>query len=644
MLRVKQLYIFMLKTFLPLFTMTFFICLFIVMMQFLWRYIDDLVGKGLGIDVVAELFFYAALSMVPLALPLSILLASLMTFGNLGEHVELTAMKSSGISLTKVMAPLFILLSFIAVGAFFFQNNVLPQTQVKMWTLMFSLRQKTPTLDIPEGTVYNQIPGYNLYVKQKGKDNDMLYNMLIYDVSNPSGYPRIVAADSGKLSFTPDKQHLVLNMYHGNWYEDMNSGSSSMGNQLYRRESFREKEIMIRYDANFTRMDEEAMKSQYIGKNINELQRTIDSIGEHVDSVSAIISEDLRSMPVCGVPARKYDIKAGQTTRVINKVNVTKPIDFDSLMKSQTPSARHTIVEQAMASAMNHKQDYEFRGYALTDDNFMMRRHEIEMHKKFTLSLACIIFFLIGAPLGAIIRKGGLGTPIVISVLLFIVYYIIDNMGYKLARDGRWVVWHGMWLSSVLLLPLGIFLTKKAVNDSAVFNPDVWRNFLRKITGMHQVRKLAVKEIVINETDSTVAIEKATSLKAACNEFVARYPSRQGYLEYWKHGYDKQMLLNISKLVDDLAEYLSNSRDQMVINKAMDYPIIRNLLTYHPTKYSKLGLAFAILFPLGLPFYLIGMRHQRNLRNDIKRIINVSDQLIAILNGEYTRELEYSLA
>lgn len=613
------------------------------MMQFLWKYIDEMVGKGLSIDVVAELFFYAALSMVPLALPLSILLASLMTFGNLGEHVELTAMKSSGISLTKVMAPLFVMLSFVAVGAFFFQNNVLPQTQVKMWTIMFSMRQKSPTLDIPEGTIYSQIPGYNLYVKRKGQGNDMLYNMIIYDVTSSSGYPRIVAADSGKLSFTPDKEHLVLNMYHGNWYEDMRSSASSqMGNQLFRREFFKDKEILIRYDANFTRIDEDAMRSQYIGKNIDELQRTIDSVGMHVDSVAFSISEDLRSMPVCGVPGQKYIINQGQSTKVINQVKLKQPINFDSLMSTLTAGGRHTIIEQALSSAMNQKQDYEFRSFVLSDDNFVIRRHEIEMWKKFTLSLACIIFFLIGAPLGAIIRKGGLGTPIVISVILFIIYYVIDNMGYKLARDGRWPVWEGIWLSSAVLLPLGIFFTRKAVNDSAVFNPDAWMNFIRRFTGVHQVRKLTVKEIAINEVNNTTAIEMANSLKIACQSFLQQYPKHQSYLDYWRYGYNKAQLKELSCMIDNLADYLSNSRDQMIINKTMDYPIIRNLMTYHPCPNAKLGMSIAILFPIGLPIYLIGIRHQRNLKHDIELTCRVCDQLVAIFNGEYTREMEYN--
>lgn len=635
----------MLQTFLPQFMMTFLICLFIVMMQFLWRYIDELVGKGLSIDVVAELFFYAALSMVPLALPLSILLASLMTFGNLGEHVELTAMKSSGISLIKVMAPLIVLMSFVAVGAFFFQNNVLPRSQVKMWTLLFSMRQKSPTLDIPEGTVFTQIPGYNLYVKHKDKQTDMLYNVLIYDVSSGTGNPRIVSADSGRMSFTEDKLHLVLNLYHGNWYEDMHAGSSTqMGQNLYRRESFRDKEIMIPYDNTFTRMDDESMRSQYVGKNIEELQKTIDSVQLRVDSVGKDMARDMRARPVLGVPTRHIVIEDGKNTSfdMVKPVKLTHRINFDSLVTQLPLTEQLHMVDQAMFYTQNMKQDYMFRGYSLNDDNFVIRRHKIELQKKFTLSLACLIFFFIGAPLGAIIRKGGLGTPIVISVILFIIYYIIDNMGYKLARDGRWPVWQGMWLSSAVLLPLGIFLTKKAVNDSAVFNPDAYINFFRRFTGLHQVRNIKLKEVVMNEVIPDVAIDKIQNLRQQCVSFLDKYPARQSYLQYWQTGYDRQLLRELSASVNDLVEYLSNTRDQMVINKLMDYPVIRQLLTYKPVNNKKVGLAFACLLPIGAILYVVGVRHQHNLKNEIRQTIAVSDQLTAILRGEYTREMEYN--
>ena len=644
-MKIKRLYTFMLSRFLPRFLMTFCICLFIVIMQFLWRYIDELVGKGLSIDLIAELFFHAALSLLPLALPLSILLAALMTFGDLGEHVELTALKSSGISLTTIMKPIAILMVFVAIGAFFFMNNALPKSQVKMWTLLFSMRQTSPTLDIPEGAVYSQIPGYNIYVKRKDKERDMLYNMLIYDVSNGMMYPRIVAADSGRLSMTEDKQHLVLTLYKGSWYEEMKGGGgvSGMSGELYRRESFHDKEILIPYDANFTRMDDETMKSQYVGKDISELRQTIDSVRLKVDSAATLIVSKLRTQPVCGVPTQRVIYKDGKPSyEKVKEVKMDKPVDINKMIKELPVNDQQQIVNQALMRTTNIMQDLQFQGYTVNDDNFIIRRHQIELMKKFTLSLACLIFFFIGAPLGAIIRKGGLGMPIVVSVILFIIYYIIDNMGYKLARDGRWEVWQGMWLSSAVLLPLGIFLTKKAVNDSAVFNPDAWLNFLRRFTGLHQTRKLEAKEVIINEVVAEEAVSQIAALKDSCQQFLDKYPGRQRYIDYWQQGYDKATIKALSEQVDHVVDYLSNSRDQMVLNKAMDYPVIRQLLTYCPVGNKTVGTVFAALFPIGLPVWLIGLRHQKNLKRDVNLTIKTCDQLVAIINGEYNREMEYN--
>lgn len=624
--------------------MTFCICLFIVIMQFLWRYIDELVGKGLSIDLIAELFFHAALSLLPLALPLSILLAALMTFGDLGEHIELTALKSSGISLTTIMKPIAILMVFVAIGAFFFMNNALPKSQVKMWTLLFSMRQTSPTLDIPEGTVYSQIPGYNIFVKRKDKERDMLYNMLIYDVSNGTMFPRIVAADSGRLSMTQDKQHLILTLYKGSWYEEMKGGGgvSGMSGDLYRRESFHDKEILIPYDANFTRMDDETMKSQYVGKDIAELRQTIDSVRLKVDSAASFIVAKMRTQPVCGVPSQRLTYKDGKSTiEKVKEVKVDHPLDINKMVKELPDNEQQTIINQALMRTTAAMQDLQFQGYTINDDNFIIRRHQIELMKKFTLSLACLIFFFIGAPLGAIIRKGGLGMPIVVSVILFIIYYIIDNMGYKMARDGRWEVWQGMWLSSAVLLPLGIFLTKKAVNDSAVFNPDAWLNFLRRFTGLHQTRKLEAKEVIINEVDAAEALSQIDALKTTCQELLDRYPGRQRYIDYWQQGYDKAAIKSLAEEVDRVVDYLSNSRDQMVLNKAMDYPVIRQLLTYCPVGNKTIGSVFAALFPIGLPVWLVGLRHQKNLKRDVNLTIKTCDQLVAIFNGEYSREMEY---
>lgn len=626
----------MLKTFIPQFLMTFFICLFILMMQFLFKHINDLVGKGLTLDLLAELFFYAALTMVPLALPLAILLASLMTFGNLGEHVELTAMKASGISLTRVMKPLMVLIAAVSVGAFFFQNNVLPQTQVKMWQLLFSARQKALSLDIMEGAINSQIPGYNVYVKKKNKETDMLYKIMLYDVSTGLTYPRIVAADSGKLSMTADQKHLVLQLFNGRWYEDVKGGGNAQfGKEMYRRESFHDKEILIPYDATFTKIDDEGLKSQYIGKNYNELTQSIDSLNTRIDSAGSVLAGELQRIPALGTSSSRVEIHDGKPVTVpVKTLQAKSLIDVDSLFGSLANDERATIASRASMLAASAQQDVNFKSFVPLEDGKVLRRHQIELQKKFTLSLACLIFFFIGAPLGAIIRKGGLGTPIVVSVLLFIVYYMIDNTGYKMARDGHWPVWQGIWLSSVVLLPLGIFLTYKAVNDSAVFNPDTYVNFFRRLFGVHQTRSLTMKEVVIDEMHPEVALQRVALVKEECARFLQDYPARQSFLTYFKRGYDKQRLRQLSATIEDAVDYLSNSREQLVINKAMDYPIMRQLLTYHITNYPRLGLAIAILLPLSIPIYIIGTRHQRNLRNDVATAVKVSDELTALLQSE----------
>ena len=639
-MRIKRLYLFVLQTFLPLFLMTFFICLFIVLMQFLWRYIDDLVGKGLDVAVIAELFFYAALTMVPLALPLAILLASLMAFGNLGEHFELTAMKSAGVSLIRVMSPLIIFLTFVSVGAFFFQNNVLPKAQVKMWSLLLSMRQKSPELDIPEGVFYDQITGYNLFVKNKDRETGILREMMIYDVSKGyNGYANIIVADSGKLSMTTDKKYLYLQLYSGESFEDLKDSRKGArrndAGMLYRRESFKTKEIMIPFDATFNRMGDETMSNQYIGKDLNELNHTIDSLTLRVDSVGNRLANELRGEPLCGVPSRRVVYKENkQIVEYYKPVIMNQPLDVDSIINSASVNDRRNIIEAAKNKAERLKQEMQFKGYSLEDNLANMRRHEIELQKKFTLSFACLIFFFIGAPLGAIIRKGGLGVPIVISVFLFIVYYIIDNTGYKLARDGHWIVWEGIWLSSEVLLPLGIFLTYKAVNDSAVFNPDAYRNFFRRLTGLHQVRHIQMKDLVMDDVVQSVAMEKLTQLKLNCERFLSKYPKRQSYLAYWTKGFDKVEIKRLSKEVEDVVAYLENSRKILVINKLMDYPYIRQLLTYQPVPNAKAGIAVAILFPIGLLGYWLGTTHQKNLKRDIRSVVKVSNELMEMLKDE----------
>lgn len=572
----------MLRSFLPLFLMTFFICLFIVLMQFLWRYIDDLVGKGLEMHVIGELFFYAALTMVPMALPLAILLASLMTFGNLGERFELTAMKASGISLMKVMRPLIVFIALVAIGAFFFQNYVLPVAQAKMWTLLYSVRQKSPELEIPEGVFYDQIPGYNFYVEEKDRESGTLFDMMIYDVSRGFENARIILADSGHLKLADDKEHLFLQLHSGEQFENLreNSAGGNSQNQPYRRESFKLKEILLKFDANFNRMDESGMRNQYVGKNISQLRATIDSVTLRVDSIGAGYARDIKERDYMRVPYWRERVVDGNRVKMKQQpVAMEAPLDMDSLFYKEKPAMVASYLSQALLKAQRVKQDYEFKSYAMDADRETIRRHGIEMQKKFTLSFACLIFFFIGAPLGAIIRKGGLGTPLVISVILFIIYYIIDNTGYKMARDGKLEVWMGMWLSSAILLPLGVFFTYKAMKDSAVFDLDAYKNVVRRLTGKLK-RELEVKEFTMQEVDPEVAVGLLGKLQEACNRLRDAYKG-MGVFKRMYYLFRKFPVRDKAQAVlNDTVDYLSNSRRKDVIAAVNLYPFqltVRNV-------------------------------------------------------------------
>lgn len=626
MFRIKRLYLFILQTFLPLFLMTFFICLFIILMQFLWRYVDELVGKGIEMPVLAELFFYAAVSMVPMSLPLALLLASLMTFGNLGERLELLAIKAAGVSLLHIMRPLVIVIVMIAVGAFFFQNDILPKAQVKMYTLLYSIRQKSPELDIPEGVFYDQINGYNLYVKEKDRKTGMMRDLMIYDLSEGFDNAMVILADSGKLKLTEDKQYLFLTLYSGESFENLKNQRTAVNSVPYRRETFSTKEILIPFDAGFNRMDDGVMQNQYIGKDMHELRTSIDSMTLRVDSIGNVFGKELKNSGYFTL----YNNERPDTNKV--KKSVAATIDIDSIYASASLQQRESMLNRAVSRAETVRQDYEYKSMLSDGDQRIIRRHEMEMHKKFTLSFACLIFFFIGAPLGAIIRKGGLGTPVVVSVLLFIFYYIIDNSGYKMARDGRWEVWEGMWLSSAVLLPLGIFLTYKAVNDADVFNKDLYVNFIRKLIGKKETRHITMKEVIIDEVDITEAEKRIEQIGILCDQMQKETgEKRQSYWKYWTQGYNKHLLRSLKTEVDSWVEYAQNTRSQTLISKLINYPVLRMLLLYQPSHIRWVGISMAILFPVSIPVYLIGSWEQSRLRQELRTIQNTNKEVLSII-------------
>lgn len=639
MFRPKRLYTFMIQSFLPVFFMTFFICLFIVLMQFLWKYVDEMVGKGIELSVLLELFFYAALTMVPLSLPLSILLASLMTFGNLGEQLELLAIKAAGVSLLRVMRPLIFLVAILSILAFFFQNNVLPQAQVKMWTLLYSMRQKSPELDIPEGVFYDQINGYNLYVGHKDRDNGLLMDMMIYDVSQGFDNAMIVMADSGRLKTTADKKHVILTLYSGESFENLKSDrTNSYTNIPYRRETFSEKEILIPFDGNFNRLDDDLMAGQYVGKNYNELRVSIDSLNNIVDSLGGEFAHQLKSADYFGVSNENLPTdSAMRAQRLQREHEAALATNLDSLWMGSNNQRRQLYVSRALERAQTFKNNHEFSAISLSDKHGAIRRHEIELMKKFTLSLACIIFFFIGAPLGAIIRKGGLAIPIVVSVILFIIYYIIDNSGYKLARDGVWEVWQGIWLSSAVLMPLGIFLTSRATHDSAVLNLDLYADFFRQIFGKDKVRKVSHKEIVMANMDITIAMVKTHHLTHLCRHYLDTEP-KTGYASYWMRGYDLATLRNIATSVEELVAYTAETTNHLITTKLMDYPVLNVERILAPLRIKPIDWALMILVPIGLPIYCIAKTKYKNLKRNIEAVCFANNELIILLQREQCNE------
>jgi len=640
---VKRLDLFLLKTFLPLFIMTFGICLFIFIMQFLWRSIDDMVGKGLELGIIAQLFFYFAMTAVPQALPLAILFASLMTFGNLGEQYELLAMKASGISLVRIMRPLTVFLIVIAISAFFFQNNIIPVSQVKMYTLLISVRNKSPELEIPEKVFYS-INGQNIYVKEKDNKNKLLKGVMIYDYSAGFNNARVIVADSGRLEMSTDKKFLIMTLYSGESFENLKTGNRTAREAKdavpYQRQTFGLMEMLLEFDSNFNMTNEALFSGRFVAKNIETLRESIDSMSVRLDSIRSAESKTLYALSykktLAGFennrpnPVQSNEEPDSQQGNK-NMADVKPVMNFDSLYKAQAPDIKASLLSYSKRNIESLQVNYTNKSDILKYEEKELRLHHTEMHKKFTLSFACLVFFFIGAPLGAIIRKGGLGAPAVISVVLFVVYYIIDNIGYKMARDGIWEPWQGMWLSSSVLLPLGIFLTYKAVNDSVLLNAETYIDTIKRLIGTREYRKIEKKEVIMEIPDYEDASTRLHKLMTDSKNYLAVNKRMMNYIKFWKQGGVDYKAEPIAVELENIVEILKNSDQNLILNKLMDFPVIKGYELINFRISPKIGLALAILFPLGGLVYLIAFYRHRLLFQDISSTAKVCDEMINTL-------------
>ena len=643
---------YILRTFIPLFVMSFAVCWFIVVMQFLWRYIDELVGKGLSGFMLLKIIFYAALSFIPMSLPLGILLASLMTLGNLGERLELLALKASGIRLYRIIRPIMLLVVAMACGLFYFQNDLMIRAQVRMWTLVITAKYAAPEMEITPGVFYTGIPGYSLYAKDRDAGTGLMHRMMVYDMSRGYLNPRIIRADSGRLVMDKSKKFLVLKLYQGQSFENIQTQSYNTSTDAvpYMLPHFDYSETFIPFDANIKMQDEGELSSMYVGKDLHQLQQSIDSIRPILDSTrlsyAQVVGASLMESHY-GTSSYAYQDSA---TRVQAQVRLTQLEQQTRHSKGKDASLTLTPQDSLQAFAMaRDKADRvkeEASLYIDTDDAqfYQFRTLHQEWHRKFTFPVSCIIFALIGSSLGAIVRRGGIGMPIIISIFFFVVYFIIDSFGTNMLRNESIPIWLGMWLSNIVLFPVGIFLAYKANQDSSALNVEVYVIFFRKLFGFRGVRKVEYQELVIEEADYKAgALAVTQALKHT--DALLQGPLFAGRIwSIWTRGAEQKQLATLSQELDDITESLRHTPSRLLVSKLCDLPLLPTRLSPFLPEEPRWGRILGALLPLSLPFGLFLSRVRTHLRADLRTtrmvLLQIADEVAAADKSSYTPPLK----
>lgn len=704
--------------------MTFFIVLFLLLMQFLWRMIDELVGKGLPFSIIAEFLMYACVSLVPLALPLAVLLSALMTFGNMGEFFELTAIKASGISLQRVMSPIIILVIFISIGAFFFSNNVVPYTNLKMRSLRYDVQHLRPEVSIQEGVFFKGIDNYSIRVSKKDPVTNMLFDIKIYDHSKSRGNLDITIADSGVMKMTTDKRNMIITLWSGYKYTEIEEPRRKHDKtRPHQYMKFREENILISLSGfELSRSEEKNFKGSYQMLDVSQLKFAIDSLNRTLETRHRIFKDDMMRNNFFTLNRLLRPVQIGQSQWINNslfidgssqnspkdsiiiekKLNAAErkmlaqkrnarmaarmpredlgqrmkkiqndkrkkkdttlvailPIKkfdhFDSLFSSFSLENRLRFVHQAATVVVSNQ--YVANG-AITNMDYerrILRRHEIEWHRKFTLSLACLIFLFIGAPLGAIIRKGGLGLPTVISTLMFILYYILSLTGQKFVEESVLTSFEGMWFSSFILIIAGVFLTYQATNDSAILNIDSYLNWIREKAGLRRGNAMEKKSHILgrfelNEIERTqlqtefrtmgdLALTTAVAIKkdAGWLKLAAKSFKNEGYPYLIEFGIHYNAFLDMIIL----SQWFKISYFEKRIS---EFPDINGRITSEIFTKKWLRLLAVIIFPIAI-IRIIHLKIKiRILQRNIKQVTELSSGMINLLNSSTFRNVAVPL-
>lgn len=455
--------------------MTFFIAVFVLLMQFIWLYVDEMLGKGIEWFVIAELLLYSSANVVPLALPLAVLLASLMTFGNLGEHFELVSCKAAGISLQKIMRPIGVFVVIVCGIAFIFANYAVPVANLKFYSLLYDIRSTKPAVNIKPGVFYNEIEGYTIRVMDKVQlenGDEMLKDVMIYDHTSNTGNRKLTVADSAVMKMADDKAYFSIKMYYGTDYQDQQENTTNKNYPLSRF-SFEENEMRISLVGfELQRTDEDQFKHDYRMFNLSQLTNRIDTLkkeyNEQIENFTYLFKKPYTSADSLSKAAIRNDTTINEQQKILPSAKT----EYERWNQIYTIALNNARVNQGRASASATETVSRARDTA---------RMEIEWHRKFSFSLACFLMFLIGAPLGAIVKKGGLGMPVVISVIFFLIFWVLSIVGEDISKELVLPAHIGMWISTAVLLPLGIFFTYKATTDSAMFNMGAYKAFFAKI-------------------------------------------------------------------------------------------------------------------------------------------------------------------
>ena len=457
------------------------------MLQFLWLYIDELVGKGLSALVILEFLAWGSATLIPLALPIATLLASIMTLGGMGENNELLAMKAAGISLQRILRPLIVVSLFLSIGAFFASNNLIPISYNKIYSLRDDISNTKEEIRIPTGIFYNGIDGYNIRIGSRNEKTGAIYNVMVYTHKDEGkGNTSLTLSDSGMIKFTADKQNLLFTLYDGYSYEEepRNFGANDTL-FTFQRIGFKKQEMIISLsNYAFQRSDEGQFSDQVMAQNLSQLKNAQDSLDSAYNKVKIYQYRNLIS---------GGGLSFSNELDTANAKKYTNTIEYDSLFLWESINEKSSNLKMVLGqleSAITLLDNFQIEEQQYI---YPLRRVKIETYRKFTLSIACFIFFFIGAPLGAIIRKGGLGTPVIVSMLFFVVYWVVDISGKKLATDGVITPAMGTLISSMVLFPIGVYLTWKSTRDSSLFNADAYTMFFRKI--MDRINKYKGEKI-----------------------------------------------------------------------------------------------------------------------------------------------------